>query len=142
MPKNNLPCAQFDGSSVSVCDACACAKAHQLPYSVSSRSSSTPLELIYSDVWGLTIDSFGRKNYYVSFIDDYSKFTWIYLLHHKSEASKYFVEFQKLIERRLGCQILIVQSDWGREYEKLTPFGRLVLPTKSHAPYSSAKWSG
>jgi hypothetical protein len=91
--KNNLPCAQLDGSSVLVCDACACAKAHQFPYSVSSSSSSAPLELIYSDVWGPTIDYFGCKNYYVSFIDDYSKFTWIYLLHHKSEVSKYFVEF-------------------------------------------------
>jgi hypothetical protein len=42
------------------------------------------LELVFSDVWGLAIDSFSRKKYYVSFIDDYSKFTWIYLLRHKS----------------------------------------------------------
>jgi hypothetical protein len=45
-----------------VCDACACAKGHQLPYSVSSRTSSAPLELVHSDVWDLAIDSFGRKN--------------------------------------------------------------------------------
>jgi hypothetical protein len=45
---------------------------------------------------GPAIDSFGHKKYYVSFIDDYSKFTWIHLLHHKSEVSKYFLEFQAL----------------------------------------------
>jgi hypothetical protein len=72
---NNLPCASFDVSSGSVCDACACAKAHQLPYSLSSSRSSVPLRLIFSDVWGPVIDSFGHKKYYVSFIDDYSKFT-------------------------------------------------------------------
>jgi hypothetical protein len=82
--KNNLPCATFDSSSSSVCDACACAKAHQLPYQLSSSTSSTPLQLIFSDVCGHAIESFYQKRYHVSFIDDYSKFTWIYLIHHKS----------------------------------------------------------
>jgi hypothetical protein len=34
-----------------------------------------PLELIHSDVWGPMIQSFGHKKYYVSFINNYSKFT-------------------------------------------------------------------
>jgi hypothetical protein len=50
---NKLSCAHFDSSSESVCDACVCAKAHQLPYPMSSSHSSTPLELVFSDVWGL-----------------------------------------------------------------------------------------
>jgi hypothetical protein len=49
--KNKLPCVEFDSSSESVCDACACAKAHQLPYPVSTSHSSAHLKLIYSDVW-------------------------------------------------------------------------------------------
>jgi hypothetical protein len=60
--KYNLPCYHIDSSGHSVCDACACAKAHQLSYSVSSSSTSTLLELVYSDVCGPAIDSFGRKN--------------------------------------------------------------------------------
>jgi hypothetical protein len=39
---NNLPCTNFDSSGGTVCDACACAKAHQLSYSVSSSRSSVP----------------------------------------------------------------------------------------------------
>jgi hypothetical protein len=58
----------------------------------------------------------------VSFIDDYSKFTWIYLLYHKSEVSKYFLEFQKLIERMLDQKIIAIQSDLAWEYEKLNSF--------------------
>jgi histone deacetylase 1/2 len=58
------------------------------------------------------------KKYYVSFIDDYSKFTWIYLLRYKSEVFKYFQEFQTLVERLFNRKILAMQSDWGGEYEK------------------------
>jgi hypothetical protein len=63
--KNNLPCAAFDNFVQSMCDACACAKAHQLTYPVSSSCSSALLELIFSDVWGPAIESFGHKKYYV-----------------------------------------------------------------------------
>jgi hypothetical protein len=61
------------------------------------------------------IDYFGRKKYYVSFIDDYSKFIWTYLIRHKYEVSKYFFEFQKLVERMLHKKIIDVQSDWSGE---------------------------
>jgi hypothetical protein len=44
---NNLPCASFDLSSESMCDACACVKAHQLLYSLSSNRYSVSLELIF-----------------------------------------------------------------------------------------------
>jgi hypothetical protein len=124
--KNNLPCVQLSSSSQFVCDACACAcaNAHQLPHPVSTSRASTPLELVFSVVWSLAIDSFYQ--YYVSFIDDYSKFTWIYLLHHKSKVSKYFLEFQQLVEQMLDCKIIVVQSNWDREYEKLNSFFALL----------------
>jgi hypothetical protein len=48
--KNTLPCATIDSSNSSVCDACVCAKAHELPYQLSSSTSSTLLQLIFSDV--------------------------------------------------------------------------------------------
>jgi hypothetical protein len=78
--------------------------------------------LFFLDVWGPAIDSFGCKKYYVSFIDDYSKFTWIYLLRSKSEVFKYFIEFQRLVERWFDCMIITVQFDWGGEYEKFNSF--------------------
>jgi hypothetical protein len=120
--KNNLPCANFVPSSSSVCDACACAKAHQLPYSLSSSTSSAPSQLIHSDVWGHAIESFGRKWYYISFINDHSKITWIYLLRHKSEALKYFLEFHALVEHMFNHKIISIQFNWGGEYEHLISF--------------------
>jgi hypothetical protein len=69
-----------------VCDACQRAKSHQLPYPKSTSISNHPLELVFSDIWGPAPDSASRYKYYVSFVDDYSKFTWIYLLKFKSEV--------------------------------------------------------
>jgi hypothetical protein len=84
--------------------------------------TSAPLQLVLSDVWGPAINYFGHKQYYVSFIGDYSTFTWIYLLHNKFEVSKYFLEFQKIVECMLDRKIIMVQSNWGGEYEKLNSF--------------------
>ena len=123
--KGNLSLSRSPESE-SVCEACQCAKSHQLPYPLSNSVSHAPLELIFSDVCGHARDSFGRKKYYVSFIDDYSKFTWIYLLKFKSEVFSVFQEFQKLVERQFDRKILAVQSDWGGEYEKLNSFFRSV----------------
>jgi hypothetical protein len=64
-----------------------------LSYPISSRVSSVPLELVFSDVWGLAPVSVGGKAYYVTFIDDFSKFIWIYLLRSWSEVFQKFREF-------------------------------------------------
>lgn len=66
--------------------------------------------------------SVGRHIYYVSFIDDYSKFTWIYLLKKRSDVFQVFQHYQALVERKFDSKIITVQSDWGGEYEKLNSF--------------------
>jgi histone deacetylase 1/2 len=117
----NLPYSH-ESNKHSVCDACQKAKSHQLPYPKSVSVSHQPLELVFSDVWGPAPDSVGRFKYYVSFVDDFSKFTWIYLLKFKSEVFQKFHEFQSLVERLFDRKILAMQTDWGGEYEKLNTF--------------------
>jgi histone deacetylase 1/2 len=58
-----------------VCDACQQGKSHQLPFPMSTHVIKTPLELIYSNVWGPAQTSISGHNYYVNFIDAYSRFT-------------------------------------------------------------------
>jgi hypothetical protein len=91
-----------------VCDACQQAKSHQLPYTRSDSKSSSPLELIFSDVWGPAIEFVGRYRYYVSFIDDFSKFIWIYLIKHKYDVFHKFQDFQAMVERHFNKKILVV----------------------------------
>ena len=68
---------------------------------------------MFSDVWGPAQLSVSGHEYYVSFIDAYSRFTWIYLLKHKSDVFNVFLQFQAHVERLLDHKIIHVQSDWG-----------------------------
>jgi histone deacetylase 1/2 len=120
-----------------VCDACQKGKSHQLPYPKSSSVSSSPFELVFSDVWGPAPTSIGRHNYYVSFIDDFTKFTWIYLLRYKSEVFQCFKDFQSMVERQFDRKIIALQSDWGGEYQTInTFFKRLGISHHVSCPHS------
>jgi histone deacetylase 1/2 len=105
-----------------ICDACQQGKSHQLPFSLSKHVISAPLEIIYSDVWGPAQPSVTGHTYYVSFIDGYSRFTWLYLLKRKNDVFNVFILFQRHVERLLDRKIIHVQTDWGGEYIKLNQF--------------------
>lgn len=72
--RHELP-SESSNKDVAVCDACDQGKSHQLPFSVSTHIVKTPLELVFSDVWGPAQLSVSGHEYYVSFIDVYSRFT-------------------------------------------------------------------
>jgi histone deacetylase 1/2 len=111
-----------ESSVDTICDSCQRAKSHQLPYPVSTSVSTIPLQQVFSDVWGPAPTSVGRYKYYVSFIDDFSKYTWIYLIKKKSDVFDVFRNFMNLVERKFNKKIITMQTDWGGEYEKLSPF--------------------
>jgi histone deacetylase 1/2 len=59
-------------------------------------------------------------------IDDYSKFTWIYLLKKKSDVFQKFCDFQHHVERLFGKKIIAMQTDWRGEYQRLNSFFQKV----------------
>ena len=65
----------------------------------SSKRAKQILELVHNDVFGpVKFPSLGKSVYYVSFIDDFSKNTWIYFLKKKSEVFDIFKEFKALVK--------------------------------------------
>jgi hypothetical protein len=96
-----------------ICNACQLGKSHQLPFSTSNHVTTAPLQLVHTDVWGPAISSINNFKYYVSFVDDYSRYVWIYFLKNKSDVEPVFLQFQKHVEHMLNTKILSVQSDWG-----------------------------
>ena len=108
-----------------LCHPCCISKAHKLPYTLSTSQYNSPLELIDSDLWGPSpVKSRNGYLYYVSFVDHFSRFTWIYLLKTKSDVTSVFKQFKVMSENLLGTKIKILQSDWGGEYQGLVPFLR------------------
>ncbi|RVW58763.1 Retrovirus-related Pol polyprotein from transposon TNT 1-94 [Vitis vinifera] len=77
--------------------------------------SSTILEIIHTDICSLDMDSHGQK-YFISFIDDFSRYMYLYILHNKNEALDAFKVFKAEVEKQYGKQIKIVRSDRGGEY--------------------------
>jgi len=55
----------------------------------------------------------GEKRYFITFINNYSRFTYVYLLRTKDEAFKKFKEFKKMVENQKERQIKILRSDRG-----------------------------
>jgi transposase InsO family protein len=73
--------------------------------------------LIHSDVWGPTQNvSLGGSRYFVSFIDDYTRHTWIYLIERKNEVFDCFRDLKGFVENESGRKIRCLRSDGGKEY--------------------------
>lgn len=94
-----------------------------MPFSSSTTMYHTPLQLIYSDIWGPSpIPSINGSKYYIHHIDAHSKYTWIYLLQNKSQALQTFVHFKTHIENLTGYKIKSLQKDNGKEYVAFSKF--------------------
>lgn len=99
------------------CEACALAKAHQLPFSSSLPMSDSPLFRIHSDVVGpMPVASTGGARYIVSFIDDATRYNHIFAIKTKSQVFSCFVKFLNTVERFHESHIKILKSDRGGEY--------------------------
>ena len=64
----------------------------------------------------MSVQSFSGYSYCVTFIDDYSRKTWIYFLKAKSEVFERFREFNILIENQIGRDIQVLRMNNGGEY--------------------------
>ena len=87
------------------------------PFPKSETKTKGMLEFIHSDVCGpMSSTSLSGFEYYITFIDDYSRKTWIYFLKAKSEVFEKFKEFKALIENLSHNRIKTLRSDNGGEY--------------------------
>ena len=103
-------------NNTSFCSSCPLGKSKKLPFSNSTHQSNNPLSLVHSDVWTSLVSSISGCRYYVLFVDDFSRYSWIYPLHHKSEVFATFFKFKVHAENLFSCSIKQFQSDNGGEY--------------------------
>jgi len=75
------------------------------------------LGLIHTDLAYLKQTMFrGGKNYFVTFIDDYSRYAKVYLIIHKDEAFDVFLAYKTEVKNQLNKKIKRTKSDRSSEY--------------------------
>ncbi|KAK2412680.1 putative mitochondrial protein [Trifolium repens] len=97
----------------------------KIPYSSNSAS--------------LSLVSYYGYSYYITFVDTFTKYTWVYFLKSKADALTAFSQFLSLVQNQFQASIKALQSDWGGEFRPFTKLlnelgiiHRLTCPHTSH----------
>jgi hypothetical protein len=86
------------------CEHCVYGKQKRVRFlRVEKEKKNERLELVHTDVWGPTqVSSLGGSNYYVTFIDDATRKTWVYCIRQKSDVFDTFKKWKALVENETG----------------------------------------
>ncbi|KAH9688238.1 Integrase catalytic domain-containing protein [Citrus sinensis] len=98
--------------------------------------TSAVLELIHTDICGpFPTATWNGQQYFITFIDDYSRYGYIFMIHEKSQSLDVFKTFKAEVELQLNKRIKNVRSDRGGEYygrydgsgeQRLGPFAKYL----------------
>jgi hypothetical protein len=100
-----------------ICKGCAEGKSVKIPFPSSESNAKGVLDIIHSDVNGpMSISSSNGYVYYVSFIHDFSRKSWIYFLKTKGEVFSKFKEFKTLIENLYEKNVKVLRSNNSGEF--------------------------
>lgn len=99
------------------CETCILAKSHRVPFPISLNKSDIPFALIHSDVWGPSpVTTISGIRWFVTFVDDCTRMTWLYLMKHKDDVFDIFRTFHTMIQTQFSANAQILRSDNGGEY--------------------------
>ena len=106
----------FKWEDYGICEACVMEKMTRAPFPKAQRSSE-PLAIIHSDICGeMSTPTIGHKLYFITFIDDYSRYGYVYLIKHKSEGFDMCKVFKAEVENQLNKKFKVVRTNRGGEY--------------------------
>ena len=133
---NHIPTFQIDAKHK--CETCVEAKLTRSSFQSIERHTA-PLDLIHSDICDLKlVQTRGGNKYFITFVDDSTKYCYVYLLKSKGEAIEKFVLYKNEVENQLNRKIKVLRTDRGEEYE--SPFVDLCtqhgIIHETTAPYS------
>jgi transposase InsO family protein len=100
------------------CETCELSKHHRATFKLRTDDPCLHLfELVHSDIWGpaCTIGLCDAR-YFVTFIDDHSRLTWVYVLKDRSQLFSVFQSFYAEISNQFNAKLLAFRTDNAREY--------------------------
>ena len=108
---------QISQESNKDCSICPLAKQHRLPFSRSASNSTKMFDLIHCDLWGpFSTKSLTGSSYFLTIVDDFTRFTWVHLLENKAQTRTHIQAFFNLVETQFNTRIKTLRSDNGFEF--------------------------
>jgi transposase InsO family protein len=99
--------------------ACQAGKQVGIPHQAKNIMTITrPLEMLYIDLFGhIAYISIGGNKYGIVIVDDYSRFTWVFFLHDKSETQEVLKKFLKRAKNKFDAKVKKIRSDNGSKFK-------------------------
>lgn len=98
-----------------------------------------PFEIVYVDIWRpYPVINSSEMHYFLLFVDDYTRYKWLFVMNNKGQVSQLFYRFHALVERQFNYKIKHLHSDGGAQFKSLEPFlfqgGYLTRISCSYTP--------
>ncbi|KAJ9536490.1 hypothetical protein OSB04_un000327 [Centaurea solstitialis] len=107
----------FDFRPFDNCESCLSSKMTKQPFNKDNETVNESLGIIHTDVCGpFSHEARGGYRYFITFTNDFSRYGYVYLIRHKSEAFEKFKEFQNEVQNQLDRMIKFLRSDRGGKY--------------------------
>ena len=104
----SIPYLKFEKDHI--CDVCQLEK----QIKSSSKTINDIMTSIHMDLFGPTkIKSLSENRFVFIFVDDFSRFTWVFFLEYKDQAFSHFQVFRIRVEKEKDFSILRIRSDRG-----------------------------
>ena len=114
------------------CDICEYAKHKRTYFPISKSRSLAPFLLVHSDVWGpSTIPNISGDRFFISFIDDCTRVTWVFPMKNKSDVSHIVPNFFNMVKTEFGVGIKRFRSHNARHFYNHTSTN---FPTRRDNP--------
>ena len=105
------------------CETCILAKSHRASFPLYLNKKDTPFALIHLDVWGPSpITTVNGFKWFVLFVDDCTRMTWLYLLKHKDEVLGVFKSFHAMVQTQFSAKVQVLRSNNGGELKTMLIF--------------------
>lgn len=106
------------GKQNNICEGCILDKQHRETFPTGNLvRAKEPLEIVHSDLCGkMQTPPIGGSHYVLTFIDDYIRKTWVFLIKQKSEMFERFHQYKALVENQSGYYIKVLRTNRGGEY--------------------------
>ena len=99
------------------CTSCKMWKSKTLPFPMLDSLALKCFYLVLSDVWGIEhVLSHSHFKYFVTFIDEFGRFMWIYFLQSKFEVCAAFQVFLAYAENQFSTSVKTLHTNCGEEY--------------------------